>query len=84
MIEKMKKVSIVLLNSEREAALKKLRKLGLVHLEKLEGNSEKLTAYKQITENAIIAQSVLAEVKVAKSKNVPSLADEKEIFFVSV
>ena len=79
MIEKMKKVSIVLLNSEREAALKKLRKLGLVHLEKLEGSSEKLSAYKEITENAIVTESVLAEVKVPKTKTPKSLADEKVV-----
>ena len=35
MIEPMKKVSIVLLNKEKQEALKKLRKLGLVHLEKI-------------------------------------------------
>ena len=35
MIEPMKKVSIVILNKEREQALKSLRKLGLVHLETL-------------------------------------------------
>ena len=34
MIEPMKKVSLVLLNKEREEALIKLRKIGLVHLEK--------------------------------------------------
>lgn len=79
MIEKMKKVSIVLLNSEREAALKNLRKLGLVHLEKLEGNSEKLAAYKQITENAIVTQSVLAEIKVPKTKAPATLSDEKVV-----
>ena len=39
MIEPMKKVSIVLLNKEKQEALKKLRKLGLVHLEKIEGSS---------------------------------------------
>ena len=42
MIEQMNKVSIVLLNKEKEAALKSLRKIGLVHLEKIEGSSEKL------------------------------------------
>ena len=36
MIEQMNKVSIVLLNKEKEAALKSLRKIGLVHLEKIE------------------------------------------------
>ena len=35
MIEPMKKVSVVLLNKEKEEALKSLRKIGLVHLEKI-------------------------------------------------
>lgn len=38
MIELMKKVSIVLLDKEKENALKALRKIGLVHLEKVEGS----------------------------------------------
>ena len=46
MIEPMKKVSVVLLNKEKEEALKALRKIGLVHLEKIDGASEKLTAFK--------------------------------------
>ena len=36
MIVPMKKVSFVVLEEERKEALKKLRKLGVVHLEKLE------------------------------------------------
>ena len=47
MIEPMKKVSIVLLNKEKEEALKALRRIGLVHLEKIEGAGEKLTAFKE-------------------------------------
>ena len=47
MIEPMKKVSVVLLNKEKEEALKALRKVGLVHLEKVEGSSEKLNAFKE-------------------------------------
>ena len=68
MIEPMKKVSIVLLNKEREDALKSLRKLGLVHLEKLEGSSEKLTAFKEYTNNASLSESILGEIKLPKTK----------------
>ena len=68
MIEPMKKVSIVLLNKEKQEALKKLRKLGLVHLEKIEGSSEKLNAFKEYTNNANLSESVLGEIKIPKKE----------------
>lgn len=68
MIEPMKKVSVVLLNKEREQALKNLRKIGLVHLEKLEGSSEKLSAFKEASANALVAESILGEIKAPKAK----------------
>lgn len=68
MIELMSKVSIVLLNKEKEVALKALRKIGLVHLENLEGSSEKLTAFKEYTNNANVAESILGEIKTKKNK----------------
>lgn len=81
MIEEMKKVSVVLLNKEKEDALKALRKIGLLHIEKLEGTSEKLTAFKEYTNNAIVTESILGEIKLPKQKkSVPvTLADEDVI-----
>jgi len=82
MIEPMKKVSIVLLNKEKENALKALRKAGLVHLEKVEGSSEKLNAFKEYTNNAVISESVLGEIKLPKQKKadkVPELTKEQII-----
>ena len=78
MIEPMKKVSLVLLNKEREEALINLRKIGLVHLEKLEGASEKLSAFKEASANALVAESVLGEIKAPKAKKgmAPALSDE--------
>ena len=78
MIEPMKKVSVVLLNKEREEALVNLRKIGLVHLEKLEGASEKLSAFKEASANALVAESVLGEIKAPKAKKgmAPALSDE--------
>ncbi len=67
MIEQMKKVSVVLLNKEKETALKALRKVGLVHLQKLEGSSEKLNAFKEYTGNALISESILGEIKLPKN-----------------
>jgi len=68
MIEKMQKVSIVVLDREREEALKSLRKLGLVHLEPLEGSGETLSRYKEILGNAVVTESILGEVKLPKTK----------------
>ena len=68
MIVQMKKVSIVLLNKEKQEALKKLRKLGLVHLEKIEGSSEKLNAFKEYTNNANLSESILGEIKLPKKE----------------
>lgn len=46
MIVPMKKVFLVVLEAEKREALKKLRKLGTVHLEELEGHSEALSSLK--------------------------------------
>ncbi len=42
MIVPMKKVSLVVLKSEKEKTLKKLRRLGLLHIEAMQGSGEKL------------------------------------------
>ncbi len=81
MIEQMKKVSVVILNKEKEEALKALRKIGLVHLAKVEGSSEKLNAFKEYTANAIVSESILGEIKQdkkAKKTKVP-LEDSKVV-----
>ena len=83
MIVQMKKVSIVVLNSERKASLKKLRKLGLVHLETLEGKGPVLAAYRESNAVADRAVSIVDEIKVSKKKVPaqvaldPNEADEK-------
>ena len=81
MIEPMKKVSVVLLNKEKEEALKSLRKIGLVHLEKLEGSSEKLNAFKEYTNNALVSESILGEIKLPKKskKQKVELSDARVI-----
>ncbi len=47
MIVQMKKVSLIVLESEKNKALKKLRKLGLLHVEINEGSGEKLAKLKE-------------------------------------
>ncbi len=81
MIEPMKKVSIVLLNKEKEEALKALRRIGLVHLEKIEGAGEKLTAFKEYSNNAMLTEAILGEIKLPKQKKgqAPILSNERVI-----
>ena len=79
MIEPMKKVSIVLLNKERESALKSLRKIGLVHLEKVEGSSETLNAFKEYTNNAVISESILGEIKLPKKQNKSEALSKEQV-----
>lgn len=83
MIVQMKKVSVVVLNAERKASLKKLRKLGLVHLETVEGKGPVLAAFKESNSIADKAISIVDEIKVSKKKLpaqvelTPNEADDK-------
>ncbi len=47
MIVPMKKVSLILMGDKKAEALKKLRKLGLVHIEITEGSGQRLTELKE-------------------------------------
>ena len=42
MIVPMKKVSLIIMGDKKEDTLKKLRKLGMVHIEITEGSGERL------------------------------------------
>ena len=78
MIVPMKKVSLVVLNKERKQALEQLKKLGVVHLEQIEGRGEQLAAFKEASNNAMVAVSVLSEVKVSKkTPAAPKLSDSE-------
>ena len=67
MIVPMKKVSLIIMGHKKEENLKKLRKLGVVHIEITEGSGEKLEGLKEnlsLLENAIFS--------VGKQKNIKS------------
>ena len=66
MIVPMKKVSLVLLEDHRKDALKKLRRLGVVHLEKVNGASQELTEFREANSKAELAYSILSEIKLPK------------------
>ncbi len=68
MIVPMKKVSLVVLDRYKDSALKKLRSLGLVHIEQMQGNSEKLSEVKEKYSRLELASILLSDVKVDKKK----------------
>ncbi len=79
MIVQMKKVSIVVLNKERKEALKQLKKVGVVHLEQLEGKGEQLAAFKEASSNAVSAVSLLNDIKLSKKHEKPAKLSNEEI-----
>lgn len=78
MIVPMKKISLVVLDSERKTALQKLRKLGLVHVEPIEGKGENFTNLKNDCEKLRLAHAAVSEVKTksAKSAQKPLTLDD--------
>ncbi|MBE6345560.1 MAG: ATPase [Spirochaetaceae bacterium] len=73
MIVPMKKVSFVVLEAERKEALKKLRKLGVVHLERLNGNSAALASFRDSYNTIDRANMILSEIKLAKNVKLPTV-----------
>ena len=63
MIVPMKKLSIVVLEKERRQALKTLRRLGVVHVEEVKGESEELSSFKNKNSKIELAISLLSEIK---------------------
>ena len=79
MIVPMKKVSLIVLGAKKTEALKKLRKLGLLHIEITEGSSERLTALKE--QIASLESAIFA---VGKAKDVaPQAATTKEALAIA-
>lgn len=77
-IVKMKKVSMVILNSDKENSLKQLRKAGVLHLEAIEGNSAELAAFKESSAETDKAVSIIDEVKVDKKTKIAQVKLDKE------
>ncbi|PIE98402.1 MAG: V-type ATP synthase subunit I [Treponema sp.] len=83
MIVPMKKLTLLVLESEKEKALKKLRKVGVVHVEKQEANSETLTELNQIKSNFELCENLLADAMpkaVKKQKTLTPLLSEGATF----
>ena len=77
MIVPMKKVSLVLLESGRLEALKKLRKQGLVHVNEVEGNSQSLTVARNNKDAIELSLSLLSEYKVPKKFKFADISAEE-------
>jgi len=74
MIVPMKKVSLIIMGDKKTETLKKLRKLGILHIEITEGSGEKLAKLKEkfsLLENASI---VIKEIK-KKNKKIAEIKD---------
>ncbi len=77
-IVKMKKVSLVVLDSTRKESLETLRKMGVVHLEEVEGQGEVLASYKESSTQTEKAISILEEIKLPKKQPVTQVNLELE------
>ena len=66
MIVPMKKIALVVLEKERKEALRRLRKLGVVQLEDVQGTSDELQAYRDQSSKLTKAISLLSDTKVPK------------------
>ncbi|MBO7739566.1 MAG: hypothetical protein J6S18_04265, partial [Oscillospiraceae bacterium] len=92
MIVPMKKVSLIIMGDQKAEALRKLRKLGILHLEAVEGSGKKLEelkAAKVLLENALFSVSEKKNKNLAQrsidtaqaieaAKEIAALDDEKK------
>ena len=84
MIVPMKKISLVVLENERKGALKDLRKLGLLHVEEVQGSSEELSAFKDQNSKIEKALAILSEIKLGKKEAPkPSVIGKEAAFDVA-
>ena len=96
MIVPMKKVSLITLGTQKEETLKRLRRLGIIHIEISEGSGEKLALLREDIEALeralfIIGNSKNAEQNEADTKKVleiageiDSLTEEKSLFISEI
>ena len=68
MIVPMKKVSLIVLQNERREALKSLRKLGVLHVEEVQGSGDALASVKDESAKVEKALGILEEIKLTKQE----------------
>ena len=75
MIVPMKKVSLMIMGDKKKDTLKKLRKLGILHIEITEGSGKKI---EELKEQISLLESAVFSVSEKKNKNVEMKDAEKE------
>ena len=86
MIVPMKKVSLIIMGDKKEATLKKLRKLGMVHIEITEGSGERLNELKEQISLLESAAFIVGNKKNAEEKEITAteaLSVAKEISYLT-
>ena len=90
MIVPMKKVSLVIMGDKKQETLRKLRKLGIIHIEISEGSGERLDGLKEqiaLLESAVfvigkskkaVAKELTVSDSLAAAKEIASLENEKK------
>ncbi len=81
MIVPMKKVSLIVLEQEKERALQELRRLGLVHIEISQGSGGRLAELKE--QKALLESGIFAVSEKANKKTVTKKADGKEALAIA-
>ncbi|HJB27385.1 MAG TPA: hypothetical protein IAA06_01130 [Candidatus Blautia faecavium] len=81
MIVPMKKVSLIVLNDEKKNALKKLRKLGLLHIEIKEGKGPRLLELKE--QIASLEKGLFAVADLGAKDTVQKEADTQEALSIA-
>ena len=81
MIVPMKKVSLIVLNDEKKNALKKLRKLGLLHIEIKEGKGPRLLELKE--QIAFLEKGLFAVTDLGAKDMVQKEADTQEALSIA-
>lgn len=93
MIVPMKKVSLIIMGDKKSETLRKLRKLGILHIESVEGSGKKLEELKErasLLESALFSisekknkktkqENISVEKAVSVSKEIVDLEDEKKL-----
>ena len=80
MIVPMKKVSLIIMGDKKSETLKKLRKLGILHIESVEGSGKKL---EELKERVALLESALFSISEKKNKKInrESIDAEKAFSF---
>ncbi|MBQ8015143.1 MAG: hypothetical protein IJ264_03040, partial [Clostridia bacterium] len=93
MIVPMKKVSLIIMGDKKSETLKKLRKLGILHIESVEGSGKKLEELKErvsLLENALFSisekknkktkqENICVAKAISVSEEIVALEDEKKL-----